>query len=426
MLRAATACLVLSGLTASAWADDWPGWRGPTGQGQCLEKSLPLTWGPKENVRWKVPLPDAGTSTPVIWGDHIFVTQASEKTLWPPQGNNGGPAIARKRSLLCFARADGKLLWQKDVLYPEKESTHPTNPFCSASPATDGERVVVSFGSAGMYCYDFKGNELWKVDPGKMEHIWGNASSPVLHGDLAILWCGPGENQKLLAVNKKTGKQVWEHKEPGGDAKKYIGSWSTPIIARVNDADQLILSVPNKLKGFDPKTGKELWSCSGLTALVYTSPLYADGIAVAMSGFHGHALAVKLGGQGDITRDRLWHHNRQNPQRIGTGVIVGEHLYMLSEPGAPQCFELKTGKEVWSSQVERRPGGSAWGSMVHANGRLYITDRGGTTLVFEASPKYRLLATNRLGEHTDASIAISNGEIFIRTFKHLWCISEKK
>jgi outer membrane protein assembly factor BamB len=428
MLRALRAFLGACVLTATAGAADWPGWRGPTGQGQCAEKHLPLEWDAKKNVKWKAPLPDAGTSTPAVWGDKVFVTQAGDKTLWPPQGSNGGVAIGRKRSLLCFDRANGKLLWQKDVIYGEKESTHPTNPYCSASPAVDGERVVVSYGSAGMYCYDFSGKELWKVDAGKMEHIWGNASSPVLYGDLAILWCGPGENQTLLAVNKKTGEKVWEYKEPGGDSgpKKWLGSWSTPIIARVKDADQLLLSAPNVFKSFDPKTGKELWNCAGLTNLVYTSPLYADGIAVAMSGFHGHALAVKLGGSGDITKDRLWHHTKSNPQRIGSGVIAGGHIYMLPDSGTPQCIELKTGEELWSKQIDKRPGGGAWGSMVHADGKLYVIDRSGTALVFAASPKYQLLATNPLREHTDSSPAISNGEIFIRTFKHLWCISDKK
>ncbi|MBI3856103.1 MAG: PQQ-like beta-propeller repeat protein [Planctomycetes bacterium] len=417
--------LLALGLGGASFADDWPAWRGAAGQGQCGEKNLPMKWSPTENVRWKVALPADGSSTPAVWGDQIFVTQANDKTIWPPQGGNGGVAKARKRSLLCFARADGKLLWQSDVIYDEEESTHPTNPFCSASPATDGERVVVSFGSAGLHCYDFSGKELWKVNLGKLEHIWGNASSPVIHGDLVILWCGPGDRQFLLAVNKKTGAKVWEHAEPGGDSKKFVGTWSTPVIVKAENREQLLLGVPNKLKSFDPKTGKELWSCDGLTSLVYTSPLYADGIAVAMSGYGGAALAVKLGGGGDITKNRLWQHPK-NSQRIGTGVIVGEHLYMVEEDGRPHCFELKTGQEVWQSQYDKRTTGGAWGSMVHADGKLYITDRGGTTTIFAATPKFEILGTNRLGEHTDASIAVSNGDLFIRTYKSLWCISEKK
>jgi outer membrane protein assembly factor BamB len=422
-------CLVDSGR-----ADNWPAWRGPDGQGHSSEKRLPLTWSQTENVRWKVPLPDAGNSTPVVWNDRIFVTQASDKALWPPRGGNGGLAAARRRSLLCFACADGKLLWQKDVLYADKEATHPTNPFCSASPVTDGERVVVSFGSAGMYCYDFAGNELWTKDLGKLEHIWGNASSPVLYKDLAILWCGPGQRQFLLAVNKKTGAEVWKHDEPGGADgivdKAWVGSWSTPVVANVMGRDHLLLGVPEKLKGFDPETGRELWSCSGLSKLVYTSPLFthsaAGDIAVAMSGFNGPALAIRLGGSGDITKDRLWHHTKGTPQRIGSGVIAGEHVYMFEESGVPHCFELKTGKEVWSSQVTKRPDWGAWGSLVHADGRLYVTSREGATLVFAASPTYRLLATNRLDEHVDASMAISNGALFIRTHKHLWCIGRNQ
>lgn len=419
---------LLGGLAflASARADNWPAWRGPDGQGQSAEKEVPLTWGVKENVRWKTPLPDAGNSTPIVWGERVFVTQASDKTMWPPKGAQGGAAVAKKRSLLCFDRGDGKLLWQKDVIYPEPEWTHPTNPYCSASPVTDGERIVVCHGSAGLFCYDFTGKELWKKELGKLEHIWGNGSSPILYQNLAIIWAGPGERQFLLAVDKKTGEKVWQHDEPGGSSSQkgtWIGSWSTPVIAKIDGKDQMILSTPKKLKGFDPLSGKELWHCDGLGNLVYTSPLLAGNIVVSMSGFHGPALAVKLGGSGDITKDRLWLHETKNPQRIGSGVLVGEHVFMLGENGVPQCFEVKTGKEIW--KADRAPDG-AWGSMVHAAGRIYLTTRNGTTLVFAASPKYELLASNRLNEHVDASIAISDGEIFIRTHKNLWCIGKAR
>src|SRR5690606_27406768 len=205
-------------------AENWPAWRGPTGQGLCSEAELPITWSDTENVRWKAPLPDAGNSTPIVWGDRVFLTQASEKSLWPPQKppnwpsgtSPGGFAVAERRSLICFDRTDGTLLWQRDTIYTEPESTHATNPFCSASPVTDGERVIASHGSAGLVCYDFAGKELWRRDVGKLEHVWGNASSPVLYGDLCIVWCGPGARQFLLAVNKHTGEEVWRHEEPDG------------------------------------------------------------------------------------------------------------------------------------------------------------------------------------------------------------------
>src|SRR5262245_21068799 len=184
MTRCLSAALTALAFAATVLAGNWPNWRGPDNQGHSAEANLPLTWSDKENVKWKVPLPDEGNSTPVVWGDRIFLTQASDKKDWPPKPPSGGPASAHRRSLWCLNRADGKILWQKDVIYPEPESTHHTNPFCSASPATDGDRVVVSHGSAGLFCYDFAGKELWKRDLGKFEHIWGNASSPIFYGDL--------------------------------------------------------------------------------------------------------------------------------------------------------------------------------------------------------------------------------------------------
>jgi outer membrane protein assembly factor BamB len=417
-----------------ALGGNWPAWRGPAGDGHSSEKDLPLKWSATENVRWKVPLPDEGNSTPIVWSDRVFLTQATEKADWPPKPPAGGPASAHKRSLLCFRRADGKLLWQKDTIYKDKESTHSTNPFCSASPVTDGERVVVSHGSAGLFCYDFDGKELWHYDLGKLEHIWGNASSPVLDGDLVILWCGPCERQFLLAVNKRTGEKVWQHDEPGGDSGKkgeWIGSWCTPLVARVGDHDELIVAVPEKVKAFDPKTGKELWSCAGLGKLVYASPVCsADGIVVALSGFHGPALAVRAGGKGDVTAThRLWHHADKNPQRIGSPVIVGEHVYLINEQGLAQCFELKTGKELWNSERVTKP---TWGSLVVAGGRLYVTNQTGETVVLATNPKLEVLARNRLGERMEngemvrGSLAVSDGEVFIRTYKQLWCIGGNK
>ncbi len=389
-------------------AADWPAWRGPSGQGFCEEKNVLVTWSDTEQVKWKVALAQPGNSTPVVWGDRIFVTQADKD--------------GHTRSLLCFARADGALVWQKDVLYPDKEQNWNPNWYCNASPATDGERVVVSFASAGMYCFDFDGHELWKTtDLGKWEHQFGSGASPVLYGDLAILWCGPNQKEGrnfLLAVNKKTGETVWEHDEKAG-------SWGTPLIADIDGRDQLLLSVVPHLKSFDPATGRELWLCNGLTKYAYTSPLYGNGVAVAMSGYNGAALAVKVGGSGDITGDRLWHHP-ENTQRVGSGMVIGDHVYMVEESGVPHCYDLKSGEEVW--KVETRPGGTTWGSMVHADGRLYVLMRNGETLVFAANPKYELLSRNALGRGaaTNSSLAISNGDIFIRTFTHLWCIGENK
>ncbi|HYH65953.1 MAG TPA: PQQ-binding-like beta-propeller repeat protein [Urbifossiella sp.] len=417
MFRAAALALLSASAVVAA---DWPAWRGPTGQGHADEPNVPLKWSPKENIKWKVPLAHQGNSTPVVWKDSIFLTQATK---------GGGT-----RSLLCLSRADGSTRWQKDVAYPEKERNWNENWYANASPATDGERVVVSFASAGMYCFDFAGKELWKrTDLGTWQHKFGSGASPVLHGDLAILWCGPDENKGrnyLLAVDKRTGKTVWEHDEP-------VGSWGTPLVAKVNGQDQLIIGLSKDvktapeekhghLKGYDPATGSELWSARGLNSHVYTSPLVADGVVVGMSGYYGAAMAVKLGGKGDITKDRLWVHPK-NAQRVGSGVIVGGHVYQVDEDGQPHRYDLRTGADAWADE-QKLKGGQTWGSLVHAGGRLYLLMRNGTTAVLSPTEKYEVLALNPLGagEQTNSSPVVVGGEVYLRTFRHLWCVAEKK
>jgi outer membrane protein assembly factor BamB len=399
---------------SAALAANWPAWRGPTGDGRSAENDAPITWSRTENVRWKAPLPSEGNSTPIVWGDRVFLTQSIDRK-------------GTRRAVLCFDRAGGKLLWQRETPYAEDEPKHATNPYCSASPVTDGERVIASLGSAGVVCYDFAGKQLWRKDLGKLYSVWGNASSPVLYKDLVLLWCGPGERQFLIALNKATGEQVWKHDEPGGKfgsvPADWLGTWSTPLVVRAGDHDELILPVPHKVKGFDPATGKVLWWCEGVGPLVYTSPVCsADGVAVVMSGFHGPALAVRVGGKGDVTKThRLWQHGKGQPQRVGSPVIVGEHLYLLNENAVAVCLEVKTGKTVWK---DRLPGAS-WSSPVAVGDRLYVTNHAGDCHVIAASPRFRQLAVNSLGERVLSSVAVSEGELFVRSYKHLWCIAPK-
>jgi outer membrane protein assembly factor BamB len=352
----------------------------------------------------------------VVWGTRVFVTQAIE--------------AEGQRMLICFDKASGKQLWKTAVTYKEKEPTHPTNPYCSASPVTDGEVVIASFGSAGLYAYDFAGKELWHRDLGKQHHIWGNAASPVLYGDLCILNVGPGERTFLVAMNRKSGEEKWRVDEPGGDygeAKEgekavWIGSWTTPIIIKESQP-QLIMSFPKRVAALDPATGREIWTCRGLNPLVYTSPLYAQGIIVAMGGFGGMSMAVKTGGMGDVTEThRLWHHPKTK-QRIGSGVIAGDHIYILNDPGVAECFELLTGKLVWEERLKGAAAKSdSWSSMVVAGERLYVSNQGGDTFVLEAAPSFKVLATNSLHEPIFSSVAVSDGNLFLRTHKALWCI----
>jgi outer membrane protein assembly factor BamB len=423
-------CLVRPPMKSLAWcaalllasttlvrAENWPSWRGPRGDGTSSEKDVPTAWSASENVRWKVKLPGPGNSSPIVWGERVFLTQSLDRK-------------GAERAVLCFDRAVGKLLWQKSIAFQGEEPTHATNPYCAASPVTDGERVIASHGSAGVVCYDFSGQEHWRRDLGPFVHIWGTAASPILYEDLVILNAGPGERTFLLAMNKRTGQDVWKVDEPGGNSGQkgqndWVGSWSTPRIVKVDGQDQLIMSWPNVVKAYDPKTGQVIWTCAGLTALVYTSPLVTPKLVVAMSGFHGSALAVKTGGRGDITGShRLWAHKDKMPQRIGSGMIVGDYLYMANAgPGTVQCIELATGKDRWDNQ---RLGAAFWSSLVMAGDKIYATDQDGDTFVFAAKPNFEELSRNRLGEHTNASLAISGGSIFIRTYEHLWCIGTAK
>ena len=412
--------LIVQLLAFGALAGQWPGWRGPEGVGVATENGLPLHWSTNLNVHWRTPLPEPGNSTPIVWNQLVFVTQSVE----------------RRRTLMCFNRATGELVWLQGPAYSASESTHESNPYGSSSPVTDGERVIVWFGSAGLYCYDFVGKELWHRELGRQRHIWGWGSSPILSGELCYLNFGPGEPSFLLALDKRTGREIWRiaepnadsgEKKPGQDQPAWLGSWSTPIVIKPGPREELVLSWPKWLEAFDPKTGRELWRCAGINPLVYTSPLYdkKSEIVVAMGGYSGMALAVRAGGSGDVTEThRLWHHPKTK-QRIGSGVIYENHVYILNDPGIAECFQLQTGKLIWEERLKGPARKSDnWSSMVVSDGRLYVVNQGGDTFVLRAAPKFEVLATNSLGETTISSMALSDGEIFIRTHQALWRIGE--
>lgn len=424
MSRFIASLVVLTFVVSTTTAANWPSWRADlAGSGETHESKLPIKWSRDVNVKWRTPLPNRGNSTPVVWGKRVFVTQVVEEHDF--------------RSVMCFDRKDGRLLWQKGVEYQEEERSHRTNPYCSASPVTDGERVVVTFASAGVFCYDMDGKLLWKRDLGPQDHTWGNASSPVLHRDLCILYHGPGAGARLVAMDKFTGRTVWEFKEPawkigkrtdgfqGNEEKGIVGSFSTPIIVQADGRDELIMSFPTELKAFNPETGSELWNCHGLNPLVYTSPVWHDGVVVAMGGYYGNSLAVKTGGSGDVTgTHRLWHKVRHNGG-IGSGVVRDGHIYYPNTGGIGYCLNVKTGEEVWEERLQgpsRRSG--AWGSPIIAGDVVYFLNQGGDTIVYRADTKFEQLAVNSLGEQTNSSIIVSDGQLFIRTHEALWCIGK--
>ena len=409
----AWASLFLS-LAPSLLAGNWPLWRGPHGDGRTPERDLPRSWSATRNVLWKTALPEPGNSTPIIWGNRLFLTQAR----------------GTERLLQCYDTASGKLLWEKGVSVPQAELTHKTNPPCASSPATDGTHVVVWFGSAGLHCFDFNGGKKWSLDLGEQRHIWGYGASPVLDGDRCFLNFGPGARQFLVCVDLASGSIRWQRDEPGGssgegDGKKWTGSWSDPLVRQVGDHRELLMSWPGRLCAYDPDDGTELWTCAGLNALVYTSPLFRDSdqLVIGMGGYNGMAAAVKAGGRGDVTPQRLWQATKTR-QRIGSGVIHGDHIYILTDPGIAECRSLDDGALVWEERLSGPgPTGQNWSSLVlSADGLCYAVNQGGDAFVFRASPQFELIATNPLGEKCIGSIAVSEGRLFIRGHQHLWCI----
>ena len=398
-------------------AGDWPAWRGPGGMGVAEgEHGLPEQWSATEHVTWKADLPGPGNSSPVVWGDRVFLTCAEKE--------------GAVRGVLCFDRNDGRLLWRRDTPFEGKETTHETNPYCSASPVTDGKRVIAWHGSAGVVAYGMHGRPLWHRDLGPFNHIWGNGSSPILDGERVFLYCGPGPETTMLALDAATGETLWTNDLEDARAEKpdqWKGSWATPVLRHVaGERYELLVSLPGYVAGFDPDSGKEVWRCRGLGDLVYASPLTDGDTIVAMSGYGGPAIGLRApqaGETGDLTdTHRLWVVAK-NQQRVGSGVIVRDHVYILNDPGMAECIEAHTGKTVWKT----RASGTSWGSMVYADGKLYVTDQEGETVVTRPNPhKLEVIATNELGETSRASPAVSNGQIFLRTYKHLYCVGERR
>lgn len=424
-----------------AHAENWPAWRGPAGTGVSSEKNLPLKWSAQDNVRWRVALPDRGNSTPIVWEDRVFITQAIEKD--------------HRRTVMCFSRADGKLLWQSGATWNDPEPTNGQNPYCAASPVTDGKCVIACFGSAGLYCYDWDGKELWHRDLGKVDSWHGSGSSPVIAGDLCVINFGPGTGSALIACNKQSGEAVWKAASPkvgwafgmpgfgGGPARDrgfegaamsgdmsgrggFNGSWSTPLLVRAADHDELIVIQSAQVAALDPKTGKELWTCKGLPEQVFASPAFGDGILVAsghsMNG-GSQLIAVKPGGSGDVTEThRLWQV-RLPKDCVGSPLILDGRVYLATDFGSIVCLDLANGKKLAEKRLTGQGSrGGTWSSFLLADGKLFLPNHSGEVFVFKASQELEQLQTNSVGDETTcASLAASDGQIFLRTYSTLWC-----
>lgn len=409
------AIVMITALSAAAMAGNWPQFRGPTADNIAHERHAPINWSGEQNVAWKVALPAGGNGSPIVWSDRVIIPQAI--------GEGGA-----RRGLICFDRNTGKKLWETFIDYADDEPTHNTNPYCAPTPVTDGERIYAWFGSAGLAAFDFDGNVVWHRDLGPVRHQWGHGSSPVLFEDMVIQYVGPGPVVSLVALSKQTGQPIYRREltEATGTEKEFKGCWATPVIVKVGGEPQMLVNLPNRLVAFNPHTGHEYWRCEGLGDLSYASVMVSGDTAVAMSGYGGPAIACRLpdpSASGDITQThRLWRHEK-NQQRIGTGVIFRDWLHTCDEPGILRCYEVASGKLVY----EQRLGKATWGSTLLVGGRLYITDTMGTTYVVKPGPEFEVIATNALPgpEVTRSTPAFSDGQMFLRTYDHLWCFGTR-
>lgn len=418
MLTRSCIGLFVLGMSASALAADWPCFRGPTRDGIATDSGFPVEWGPTKNMKWKIELPGKGNGSPIVVGNRVLVTCAQDD--------------GAKRGLYCYDRIDGKLLWSQVVEFTGEEPTHGTNPYCGSTPASDGRRVVVWHGTPGVFCYDLDGKELWRRELGPVGQIWGYGSSPVVHDGRVFLNFGPGKLSFVTALSLDDGRTLWQVDEPdGSDGLKvegekpqpWVGSWATPIVRKIDGREVVILDMPHRVQAYDAATGATAWKCDGLGNLAYTDTHLGREYGVAMSGFHGPAIGFRLGGKGDVTEShRLWVSKNKNPQRIGSGVIVGDHLFMVAEQGIAVCIDVKTGEQRWEARMPG--GGTYWASTVLADGRLYATSKARKMIVFAANPEqFEVLAENDVADGSCATPAFSDGEIFHRTFGGMICIS---
>jgi outer membrane protein assembly factor BamB len=401
-------------METAARAEEWPGWRGPRGDGTSLEQGLPDTWGRTANIAWKTPIPGIGHSSPIVSGDRVFVTSCLE--------DEG------KRMLFAVDRRSGKVLWERVVLSAPLERKHSLNSYASSTPVTDGTHVWVSFlafPDAQLACYDLDGNKVWQVSPGKLLSMHGFCSSPILHKDLLIL--NGDQDDRLsyvVALEKNTGKERWRIDRPN-----HVRSYCTPILIRGQthpEVTQLVLSGSKCVTGYDADSGKLLWLHRGPTEQYVASLVYQDGVLFLTTGFpEHHLMGLSPEGEGDITNSKyaLWHipHSENGPRGasyVPSPLAHGGYFFVVSDPGYLGCIEAKTGKRLWLERLGKHHSASG----LLSEGLMYWVDDSGTTWVVKAGPKFEVLHKNALGEECYASPAASRGQIFLRALHHLYCI----
>ena len=388
-------------------AENWPGWRGPRGDGTSLEKNVPIRWSGTQNIVWKVPIPGKGHASPIVWGRHIFVVTAIKEK--------------KQRILLCLDRKGGKILWQRVVLEAPLERINSLNSYASSTPATDGQRVYISFldrDKMFIAAYDFDGNRIWEVRPGVFSSMHGYCSSPVIWKDKVIVNGDHDGPSYIVALSRTTGQTIWKTPRPNRTR-----SYCTPIIRQIDGRNQMVLSGTMCVASYDPDTGEQHWLIDGPTEQYVASIVYNGELLFMTCGFPDRFIqAIRPDGRGNVTDTHvLWQKDR-DCSYVPSPIAFGPYFLVAADNGVATCFEAKTGKSCWRERLG--PHYSA--SLISANGLVYFLSDKGVMTVVKPGEKLDIVARNELGENTYASPAISDGQIFLRGAKHLYCISTGK
>ena len=404
-------------------AENWPQWRGPSLDGVSGEKNLPSRWSKTENITWKLAMPAWSGSTPIVWGEKVFLNVADD--LKVTRGDN--------LFLWCVDRNTGDVIWKRPLgggNHQERKQN-----MSSPSPVTDGQHVWVMTGTGILKAFDFTGKELWardiQKDYGRFGLNWGYGSSPLLYADSLYVQVLHGmrtdDPSYLLRIDKATGKTVWRVERPTNARMESPDSYTTPALLRYGNATEIVLTGGDVVTGHDPATGKELWRADGLNPTndpsyrIVASPVVHGDLIIAPTR-ERPMLVLKAGGRGDVTRSHLlWSFN--NGPDVPTPVTDGTYMYVINDRGILWCLDAKSGKEIYSRQ-RLRPGTYS-GSFVLGDGKLYITNEDGVTSVVKAGPAFEILAENDFDDYTLSSPAMSEGQIFIRTAGFLYCIGKR-
>ncbi len=427
-------------LQATAGAQNWPAFRGPNSSGVSSANKLPLTWNAEtgENVRWKTAIPGLGHSSPVIWGDQVFVTTSVGETAEGFQADASGgrnvvaDADPRRWKVYCLGLRNGEILWERIAHQGiPRVKRHARSSHANATPATDGTYLAVFFGSEGLYVYNLDGDLLWKRDLGVLdagyvglpEYQWESASSPLIYRDLVIVQADSRRDSFVAAFKSGTGEEVWR------SPRDENPSWATPVIARADGRDILVTSSPNYFRGLDPLTGKEIWRFHDGADVKVPTPVAANGMVYFSGGApQGRQFyAIRPDGRGDISSQPpesnphfVWRVAKGGPY-TPTPIAYGEHLYVLGDNGILSCYRAATGEPVYRRRVPES-GGTYSASPVAAMDRLYLTNSEGVIYVVQAGAEFKLLAANEMGEALLATPALTEGMILVRTRSHLIAI----